>query len=44
MIKKVITGLDSSMKSSPDYNPVVVLKNREPELSYIFAHPFNICF
>ena len=37
MVKNVIMSLDLSKASDPDYNPVVVLKNREPELSYILA-------
>ena len=43
MIKKVITNLDSSKASGPDCIPVVVLKNCEPELSYILAELFNMC-
>ena len=43
MVKKVITNLDSSKASGPDCIPVVVLKNCEPELSYILAKLFNIC-
>ena len=44
MVKKVITNLDSSKESAPDCIPVVVLKNCEPELSYILAQQlFNIC-
>ena len=43
MIKKVITNLDSSKASGPDCIPVVVLKNCEPELSYILAELFNKC-
>ena len=43
MIKKVITNLDSSKVSDPDCIPVVVLKNCEPELSYILAKFFNMC-
>ena len=43
MFKKVITNLDSSKASGPDCIPVVVLKNCEPELSYIIAKLFNIC-
>ena len=35
MVKKVITG--------PDCIPVVVLKNCEPELSYIIVELFNMC-
>ena len=37
MVKKVITNLDSSKASGPDRIPVVVLKNCEPELSYMLA-------
>ena len=43
MVKKVITHLDSSKASGPDSIPVVVLKNFEPELSYILAKLFNKC-
>ena len=43
MVKKVITDFDSSKASGPDCIPVVVLKNCEPELSYILAKLFNIC-
>ena len=43
MVEKVITNLDSSKASGPDCIPVVVLKNCEPELSYIIAKLFNIC-
>ena len=35
MVKKVITNLDSSKAAGPDSIPMVVLKNCEPELSYI---------
>ena len=42
MVKKVI-NLDSSKVSGPDCIPVLVLKNCEPELSYILAELFNIC-
>ena len=37
MVKKVITNLDSSKVSGPDCIPVMVLKNCDPELSYILA-------
>ena len=37
MVKKVIMKLDLSNASGPDCIPVVVLKNCEPELSYILA-------
>ena len=43
MVKKVITNLDSSKGSGPDCIPVVVLKNCEPELSYMLAKLFNMC-
>ena len=42
MVKKVILNLDSSKSSGPDCIPVVVLKNYEPELSYILAELFNM--
>ena len=35
MVKKFITSLDSLKASGPDCIPVVVLKNCEPELSFI---------
>ena len=34
MVKKVIMNLDLSKTSCPDCIPVVLLKNKEPELSY----------
>ena len=37
MVKKVIMNLDLSKASGPDCILVVVLKNCEPELSYILA-------
>ena len=37
MVKKIIKNLDSSKAPRPDCIPVVVLKNCEPELSYIPA-------
>ena len=43
MVKKVITNLDTSKASGPDCIPVVVLKNCEPELTYILAKLFNNC-
>ena len=36
-------NLDLSKASGPDCNPVVVLKNCEPELSHILAELFNKC-
>ena len=41
MVKKVIMNLDLSKASGPDGIPVVVLKNCEPESSYIPAQLFN---
>ena len=41
MFKKVMTNLDLSKVSGPDCIPEVVLKNCEPELSYILAELFN---
>ena len=43
MVKKVITNVDLSKASGSDCIPVVVLKNCEPELSYILAELFNKC-
>ena len=43
MVKKVIMNLDLSKASGPDCIPVVVLKNCEPELSYILAELANKC-
>ena len=43
MIKKVIMNLDLSKASSPDCISVVILKNCEPEHSYIPAELFNNC-
>ena len=43
MVKKVIMKLDSSKTSGPDCIPVVVLKNCEPQLSYILADLFMMC-
>ena len=43
MVRKVIMNLDLSKASGPDCIPVVVLKNREPELSYILAELFKKC-
>ena len=34
---------DSSNVSGPDCIPVVVLKNCEPQLSYMLAQLFNMC-
>ena len=43
MIEKVIMNLDSSRVSGLDFISVVVLKNCEPELSYILAELFSMC-
>ena len=43
MVKKVITNLDLSKESGPDWAPVVVLRNCELELSYIPAELFSKC-
>ena len=43
MVKKFITSLDLSKASGPDCIPVVVLRNCEPELSFILAELFNKC-
>ena len=43
MVRKVVMNLDLSKAFGPDCIPVVVLKNCEPELSYILAELFNKC-
>ena len=43
MVKMVIMNPDLSKGSGPDCVPVVVLKNCEPELSYMLAELFNKC-
>ena len=43
MVRKVVMNLDLSKASGSDCIPVVVLKNCEPELSYILAKLFNKC-
>ena len=43
MVRKVVMNLDLSKESGPNCIPVVVLKNCEPELSYILAELFNKC-
>ena len=42
-VKKVIMNLDLSKTCGPGFIPVVVLKNYEPELSFILAELFNKC-
>ena len=43
MFKKIMTNLDSSKASGPDFNLLVVLKNCEHDLSYILAELFDMC-
>ena len=43
MVRKVVMNLDLSKASGLDCIPVVVLKNSEPELSYLLAELFNEC-
>ena len=43
MVKKAIMNLDLSKASGPDCIPEVVLRNWEPELSYILAELFKKC-
>ena len=43
MVKKVIMNPDFLKASGPDCIPVVVLKNCDPELSYILAELLNKC-
>ena len=43
MVRKVVMYLDLSKASGLNCIPVVVLKNCEPELSYILGEPFNKC-
>ena len=43
IVTKVITNLDLSKASGPACALVVVIKNCEPELSYILAEFFNRC-
>ena len=43
MVRKVVINLDFSKASGPDCIPEVVLKNCEPELSYILAELFGKC-
>ena len=42
-VKNVVANLDASKVSGLDCIPVVVLKNWEPELSFISAELFNKC-
>ena len=43
IVRTVVMNLDFSKASGPDCIPVVVLKNCEPELSYILAELFSKC-
>ena len=43
MVEKIIRNLDLSKASGPDCIPVVILKQCEPEFSYILAELFNKC-
>ena len=43
MVKKIVMNLDLSKVTCPDSIPVVILKNCEPEISYILAELFNKC-
>ena len=43
LVKKVTMNPDMSKAPSPDCIPVVVLKNCEPEFSYVLAEIFNKC-
>ena len=43
LVKKVTMNPDMSRAPSPDCIPVVVLKNCEPEFSYVLAEIFNKC-
>ena len=43
MVKKATKNLDLSKASGPDCIPVVVLKNCQPELSYMLAELLNKC-
>ena len=43
MLEKVITNCNLSKASDCECIPVVVLKNCEPELSYILVELFNMC-
>ena len=43
VVKNIIIYIDLSKTSGPDCIPLVVLKNCEPELSYILAELINKC-
>ena len=43
LVQNAITKLELSKASEPDRIPVVILKNCEPELSYILAELISLC-
>ena len=43
MVRNVVTNFDLSKASGPDFIPGVVLKNCEPDFSYILAELFKKC-
>ena len=43
MVKKIIMNIELPKAPGPDSIPMVVLKNYEPDLSYILAEIFNKC-
>ena len=43
LVKTIVTDLHLPKASGPDYVTVVVIKNSEPELSYILPELFNVC-
>ena len=43
MVKKFTTNLDSPKTFAPDCISVVVLKNCNPEISYIIVELFSMC-
>ena len=43
MVRKIVINLDLSKASGRDCIPVVVVKNCEPELSYLLSKLFNKC-
>ena len=43
LVRKVVTNLDSSKAPGPNCISVLVLKNCEPEFSYILVELFNMC-
>ena len=43
MVKKFVTNIDSSKAYGPDCIPVVVLRDCEPEPSYMLAELVNMC-